>query len=904
MVISENAIFLQPDHVPAHTPARALEIPEILQQVFSELDQVILRTTTRLVSRSWYLCSEVFIIREAVWTENVRGLPFSARSQDDRDLQTWITGLSQSSALRLESSTDVSPLRSLPAKEQDRIWDDLGAAILASQLDRTKQHMPTPSDDPQDTRGNSSQLPQQNLKELTFHRIENTMVRLGDMIPYLPCSTLTTLRLEFIPGPATIRLDYILDHLCNLERFYLGNLKKVYRPNDYYPRPENPSCTVVILPMMHPWVKNPRHNTVDNNGDSDNHDDNVNMAWSARASSLTPTRLKVFSLNEVRIGSEIIEDLLMRSPRLEVLELLLIAPIPKPYPRSSVPVPPDVADSYRETFELRDPSSATIREAQRTKYRAEIVKILTRCHSLGLGKTLKKLGIVVSGRELDDSLMADLVQLYTCRPKNIQDHDHDFDNDVGDICDSEDTFRGGQVTSWGLYPTHMAPILKRLSMRAGRMYLSSLEQPLETAEEEENRVGREGPRLLPRSQFQLGSHGPPQDATLLSTLSPSFDFLLLRTTIPNNVTTLDLCWDLKVAPSAFGEILHCYLCHAPHLRHLLASSVTIGLDNFDIFEHFFQPAVTQSMRKRGWTEENIHLDRTSKYFWLEKFPRDPIRAQVQFPQDYSPSLQRKRIWACRNLETLQIHILVRGVVPRLKVLEIMCDSFTNLELESGLCVLGSSMKQLERLVLRKNAYWVNASLGQDRIMHWMQRHQWSQPLPLPQDHWDGQVLQPVAVKRWTRSEKGETQDVLSVHEGHVRNRILELERLLVTLPPLSRPSQSTVISVEEALWENGHMSQVHRSLAEMELEDLKHLLVLIGLRHDAKQENTKSEKENEIHLIEVSSLECRRWPRLQWINLVSFLDVHPPTDIIRRRAGCPNKRDPIGRFYRRDGIDV
>ncbi|KAF9343572.1 hypothetical protein BGX26_005548 [Mortierella sp. AD094] len=844
----------------------ALEIPEILAQVLVQLDQETLLKSTRLVSHSWYRSSHVFIVREVVWSENITDQSSLSEGQDDspvKNLKDWISRLSQATALLCQSDTDACQLDSLSPGEQEQNWEDLGAMIIASQQDMSQQPDQVLDGGHLAVTGHS-RFPQHILRELTFRMIDQTMVRLGDLIPYLPQSTLTTLRLE-VMQETIIRLDYILDRLPNLEQFSLSRISS-----------RGPqACHLAVIPMMHPNA------TGQSLGESKH------------------TRLRSLLLQEVMIASEVVEDLLLRSPRLEHLELVKVHPIPKPDPRSNTPVvnPPDMVTSYREGFNIISHASNVVIKEQRSAYRQEILEILKRCHQSFLSLTLRTLAFSVwDDNGGDSSLEVELMARYI----GLTEEEGYGDNHGKEF--------GGRVNNWGLDPKHFQDCIKALSRRSEWMYLSALEYPLETEEEEDERVKRDGPRITPK-----GGLTPPGPQPYRPPLSSS-----LRT-IPNTLTSLDL---LRGHFGALGEYLHCYLCHSPNLRHLFAPEVTIGLDNFDIFEHYFQPAVTQRDRKEGWVEGTFNLNRLQKRFWLNHKPRTPS-CQIKCPKVFEPSLQRKRVWACRGLESLQIQISVRGsnpthhgggrrvnkygstsdygggrsrfdkfdsvlyrilfgylstVVPKLRVLEVQ-SSFCRLSRDSGFCLLGK-MRQLERLVLILNETWTDQVRQED--LSWLQRFQWPP--------WVAQQVHLVDISVDGRH--------VHMNKNMVLRREEELRAFLDTLPPFLSVNGSTTIgccTVEEELWELGQMSQVERVLAEMELDDLLYIL-----RRNEQQQGPESR-----HLDHL--LDRRRWPRLQWIDvslaytrqqkLAEVGLAHPRR--LRESAACPNMdKDPLQRYHR------
>ncbi|KAG0043486.1 hypothetical protein BGZ83_011350, partial [Gryganskiella cystojenkinii] len=772
----------------------ALDIPDILCLILSKLDQETLLHRTRLVSHCWYSTSHVFILREVVWTEGITGRNLRKRNViiDQVAQHTWTTRLSQASTLRCEANSDDSLIEYYSAQDQKKVWENLGTAIVTAYREGDYRALDADLDSQINRRESSSNAINQQqrqrfhlsgLKTLIFHRIDNSMKRLVELIPYLPQRVLTTLRLEIAAHPTVLRLDYIMDHFPNLNHLAIVRIPHLRYPHE--------SGLVGIIPMVHP------------------------TAFGGTIGQGKPNKLRSLFLKTVMISSPVLEDLLLRSPHLESLELLSLMPIPKPDPRTiSVYLdPPEVVTSPYEPFQLREIIPRSIWDEQRTTFQQELVEILKRCrHYEGsLWKsTLTKLSFSVWSRVHSHEAIENMLVLHGWQMNDSQGQERDH----------------GSVNCWGMDLKDFDFAARALSRRAERMSFTAEEYPFETTEEEEDRVRREGPLIRPKPKFVIpgGIDGVPLAVR---------PFISSPRSIPNTLTTLDLCNSNAYAPVA-SELLHCYLCHSPQLRHLFAESVSIGLDNFDIFEHYFQPAVTKSQRAQGWTERSINLWRIQKQLWLEQDPRAST-SHRPFPPEFDPAFQRKRIWACRDLETLQIRISVMGgvhkditrktdripksspvlfrilfgylatVVPDLRVLELQ-SSLGDLELDSGICLLGR-MQKLERLVLiwSEGVNTTRLYPHRKQSMAWSKRYQWPS------------LLEPNAVVGLDHH-----QDFAVLDPDRLRNRQEQLKKLLGTILPLG--VMSPAISIEEQLWELGAMSQVIKIQYEMEFEDLQALL--------------------------------------------------------------------------------
>ncbi|KAG0311060.1 hypothetical protein BGZ99_010412 [Dissophora globulifera] len=202
-----------------------------------------------------------------------------------------------------------------------------------------------------------------------------------------------------------------------------------------------------------------------------------------------------------------------------------------------------------------------------------------------------------------------------------------------------------------------------------------------------------------------------------SDLLPS-TFLSLQAYV-NNVTSLELaCSCSSVAPLA----LHEYLCNSPHLRHLWTHNMMFPAEYLDL-----EPVVEN---KAGYYSPR-HCNDTLSSSSSSSPPSSPLllsgsaALKLKQPKDTllreQPWLQR-RVWACRDLETLQIKIgglsgdartarnsrvmfaYLAIVCPRLRDLTIT-RSMMNVELEGGLCYLGA-LEELETLTLQSTQFWV------------------------------------------------------------------------------------------------------------------------------------------------------------------------------------------------------
>ncbi|KAF8985099.1 hypothetical protein BGZ46_005882 [Entomortierella lignicola] len=207
---------------------------------------------------------------------------------------------------------------------------------------------------------------------------------------------------------------------------------------------------------------------------------------------------------------------------------------------------------------------------------------------------------------------------------------------------------------------------------------------------------------LQKSQAQLFKKFPNIQQWSLphSNILPS-TFLSLQAYL-NNVTSLELtCSNDQVASLA----LHEYLCCSPHLRHLRTHSMIYPAEYMDLEAEFENGAGLYSPRNCHDTSPSFNVGTggkkksTVKHIWLQK-----------------------RVWACRELETLQIKIgglhgdarTARNsrvmfayfslVCPHLRDLSIT-RVMMNVEQEGGLCYLGT-LYCLERLVLQASHFWI------------------------------------------------------------------------------------------------------------------------------------------------------------------------------------------------------
>ncbi|KAG0203203.1 hypothetical protein BGX28_004436 [Mortierella sp. GBA30] len=178
-------------------------------------------------------------------------------------------------------------------------------------------------------------------------------------------------------------------------------------------------------------------------------------------------------------------------------------------------------------------------------------------------------------------------------------------------------------------------------------------------------------------------------------------FLSLQAYV-NHVTALELtCSCDGLVPLA----LHEYLCNSPQLRNLWVSNILFPAEYLDL-----DPV---AVNKAGCYSPRYCHDESSSL--------DTKRAKSVGPTSLTLWLQ-KRVWACRNLETLQIKFdglvgdtraarnsrvmfsYLALVCPHLRELRITRDKM-NLELEGGLCYLGA-LEELEKLILQTKHIWI------------------------------------------------------------------------------------------------------------------------------------------------------------------------------------------------------
>ncbi|KAI8601854.1 hypothetical protein EDD21DRAFT_95362 [Dissophora ornata] len=183
-------------------------------------------------------------------------------------------------------------------------------------------------------------------------------------------------------------------------------------------------------------------------------------------------------------------------------------------------------------------------------------------------------------------------------------------------------------------------------------------------------------------------------------------FLSLQAYV-NNVTSLELaCSYGSIAPLT----LHEYLCKSPQLRHLWTHNMMFPAEYLDL------EALAEN--KAGYYSPRNCNDHSSSP------PSSPSLAKAEGPKDTVKQhlWLLRRVWACRNLETLQIKVgglsgdartarnsrvmfaYFSVVCPRLRDLSIT-RSMMHVELESGLCYLGA-MEELEKLTLQSTHFWV------------------------------------------------------------------------------------------------------------------------------------------------------------------------------------------------------
>ncbi|KAF9557715.1 hypothetical protein EC968_007509 [Mortierella alpina] len=179
-----------------------------------------------------------------------------------------------------------------------------------------------------------------------------------------------------------------------------------------------------------------------------------------------------------------------------------------------------------------------------------------------------------------------------------------------------------------------------------------------------------------------------------SDLLPS-TFLSLQAYV-NNVTTLKLtCSCDGLAPLT----LHEYLCNSPQLRNLAIKKIMYPAEYMDLEPlavnkaGFFSPRYCQDESSTPEASKSKSSDPTSLTLWLQR-----------------------RVWACRELETLQIRVdglvgdtraarnsrvmfaYIALVCPHLRELRITRDKM-NMQLEGGLCYLGA-LEDLQVLILQ------------------------------------------------------------------------------------------------------------------------------------------------------------------------------------------------------------
>ncbi|KAF9434853.1 hypothetical protein BGZ76_007307 [Entomortierella beljakovae] len=209
-------------------------------------------------------------------------------------------------------------------------------------------------------------------------------------------------------------------------------------------------------------------------------------------------------------------------------------------------------------------------------------------------------------------------------------------------------------------------------------------------------------QLSQQSQAQIFKEFPKIQKWSLShsDILPS-TFLSLQAYV-NNVTSLEItCPDDIVAPLT----LHEYLCCSPLLRHLWIHNMMYPAEYMDL------EAVTTN--SSGFYSPRNCNDATSTFH----------EATHQIGNKSPKGIWLSRhVWACRDLETLQIKIggiegdsrtarnsrimfsYLAVVCPQLKDLSIT-RAMMNVELDGGLCYLGL-MENLERLVLLSFHFWV------------------------------------------------------------------------------------------------------------------------------------------------------------------------------------------------------
>ncbi|ORZ28976.1 hypothetical protein BCR41DRAFT_344368 [Lobosporangium transversale] len=188
----------------------------------------------------------------------------------------------------------------------------------------------------------------------------------------------------------------------------------------------------------------------------------------------------------------------------------------------------------------------------------------------------------------------------------------------------------------------------------------------------------------------------------------------------HTLTTLEII-DTNSVGDWCGNLLHSFLCEARQLRHLKAPHVQFSIAWFDIEEILDDPEETPEyhgdtimMDMSGALHMNSHTDTNSDM--------DTINSSSSSSSPPSPpSRHCKKIWACRNLSTLQIACAGRSwdrsrrdlaardcrimfgylskMVPNLEELSLRLPKIPTLDLGTGLCLL-TRMHKLERLEIK------------------------------------------------------------------------------------------------------------------------------------------------------------------------------------------------------------
>ncbi|KAF9918537.1 hypothetical protein FBU30_000141 [Linnemannia zychae] len=224
---------------------------------------------------------------------------------------------------------------------------------------------------------------------------------------------------------------------------------------------------------------------------------------------------------------------------------------------------------------------------------------------------------------------------------------------------------------------------------------------------DESTIFKEIIELQPEQDMAISRKKQQVMSILSNDIRPETQLQLFKTqTIHvNTITTLEICLGSGLSLSRYvSNTLHDFLCSSPWLQHLIAPMIPYYAEYFDLVGPI--DPISGSYHPRQCR--------------LGKHPMDLFRT-------------RKRVWACRGLKTLRIHIdsmeldhaseenarimfgYLAKVCPDLHELSIRRRQL-NLNLAGGLCLL-TRLKKLERLMVWTDT-WTKLS---KKDLEWMAR---------------------------------------------------------------------------------------------------------------------------------------------------------------------------------------